>query len=68
MPTLPTFDVSAATATRIMKVFENVKDDETGETLTPQVAYKRWLKRVLMEKVTATEAQASNAALSDELK
>ena len=39
MPTLPTFDVSTTTATRIMKVFENQTDDETGEPLTPQVAY-----------------------------
>jgi hypothetical protein len=68
MPTLPTFDVSATTATRIMKVFENQTDDETGEPLTPQVAYKRWLKRVLMEKVTSFESMQVNAALDDELK
>jgi len=68
MPTLPTFDVSTTTATRIMKVFEGQIDDETGEPLTPQVAYKRWLKRVLMEKVTGTEAMQANAALDDELK
>lgn len=67
MPALPTFDVSAATATRIMKSFENEKDDETGADLTPQQAYKRWLKRVLMERVTAREQAASSAALSDEL-
>jgi len=68
MPNLPTFTVSDATATRIMKVFENQTSDETGEPLTPTQAYKRWLKRVLMEKVTGTEAMQINAALNDELK
>ena len=68
MPNLPTFTVNDATAARILKVFENQTDDETGEPLTPTQAYKQWMKRMLMEKITAVEAMQSNAALSDELK
>ena len=67
MPTLPTFDVSAATATRLLNAFAGEKDDETGADLTPQQAYRRWLKRVLMERVTAREQAAASAALSNEL-
>jgi hypothetical protein len=67
MPTLPTFDVSTATATRLLKAFEGQKDDETGAPLTSQQAYKRWLKRNLMEYVTHKENMASQATLSSEL-
>lgn len=67
MPALPTFDVSTSTGTRILNAFSGEKDDETGADLTPQQAYKRWLKRVLMERVTAREQQASSASLSTEL-
>jgi len=67
MATLPTFDVSGTTATRILNAFSGEKDDETGADLTPQQAYKRWLKRVLMERVTAKENIASQATLNNEL-
>lgn len=67
MPNLPTFTVSDATATRLLNAFAGQKDDETGADLTPQQAYKRWLKRNLMEYVTSKENLASQAALSGEL-
>lgn len=67
MPNLPTFTVTDATAARLLKAFEGQKDDETGAALTPQQAYKRWLKRNLLEYVTHKENAASQSSLGNEL-
>lgn len=66
MPNLPTFTVTDATATRLLKAFEGQTDPE-GNPLTAQQAYKVWLKSNLMSYVTSQEAKAGSATLSAEL-
>ena len=64
---LPVPDVSEETATRILKAFEGMRDDETAEDLSPEDAYLAWWKRVLLEKVVSVETQVAAAALQQEL-
>jgi hypothetical protein len=64
---LPTLEVSDEIATRVLKAFENRTDDTTGTVMSSEDAYLEWLRRVLLEKVVAFEAQASTAALQQEL-
>lgn len=66
MPTLPTFTVTDPVAQRILKVFEN-QTDETGAALTPQQAYKRWLRGQLSAYVTNMEAVAASDSLEADL-
>lgn len=56
MPALPTFDVSTATAERLLATFAG-EHDETGALLTPQQAYKRWLRSSLVSHVMSFEAR-----------
>lgn len=65
--TLPTFTVSDATGQRILAAFSNQVDMDTGAAMTPTNAYKRWLKEVLVQRVTQYEATASTSTLSNEL-
>lgn len=66
MPTLPTFTVTDATASRILAAFQNMKDD-AGATLTPANAYKRWLKDQLVHWVTTYESEAQKTTLGNEM-
>lgn len=56
MPDLPTLTVTAAQAQVLLAAFGNSIDPETGETLTPQQAYRRWLRDTLVQHVAAAKA------------
>jgi hypothetical protein len=64
---LPVLEVSDEIAARILKAFEGQTDDESGDDLSPEEAYLRWLRRMLLDKVVGVETQASVAALEKEL-
>lgn len=55
MPTLPTLTVTDEQAERLLGVFTNSVDPDTGESLTPQQAYRRWLRDTLVGHVLAQE-------------
>jgi hypothetical protein len=66
MPNLPTFTVSDATAQRLLAAFAG-QVDETGAALTPQQAYKRWLKQNLLNYVLGQEARGNRPSLEADL-
>lgn len=66
MPTLPTFDVTATVANRILAAFQG-ETDAAGNPLTPQQAYKRWLRLQLLSRVQATEAKSERTQWESDL-
>ncbi len=68
MPDLPTFTVSTTTANRLLAAFTDYSTDpETGATLTPQQAYKQWLRKNLVYFVLDRESEDDKATLETEL-
>lgn len=51
MPTLPTLEVTDAQAALLLDAFAGQNDPVTGEQMTPQRAYKRWLRDTLVAHV-----------------
>lgn len=66
MPNLPTFMVTDAVANRLMAAFSGQTDDN-GLPITPQQAYKRWLRQQLTQYVVRRESEASGETLGNEL-
>lgn len=56
MPDLPTLTVTDAQAQRLLEVFTDSVDPDTGQALTPQQAYRRWLRDTLVGHVLAQES------------
>jgi hypothetical protein len=62
VPNLPTLAIDdQALFDRVVAAFEG-EVDNNGNPLTPQQAYKRWLKGQLRERVTYKEANATRLA------
>lgn len=66
MPNLPTFTVTQATAQRLLDAFDG-HTDEDGSPLTPQQAYKQWLKRNLVAFVSDYETEHVENELRGEI-
>jgi hypothetical protein len=62
MPDLPTLTVTADQAAILLDVFSGQVDPITGNPLTPQQAYRRWLRDVLVEHALAVKAERAGAA------
>jgi hypothetical protein len=56
LPTLPSLNVSDEQAARILEAFADSVHPDTGQPLTPQEAYRRWLRDRLMGHVLTEEA------------